>query len=147
MIPLITAILGVAGNSLQTWMEGRKEESKKKLEIKKIQAQGKIEQAKALAQIEAEYDNLAQMAMKTSWKDEFLMMVIVFPFIVSFITPYAAVFFGIDLTLQLGQAWALVATAPEWYQWSFMGIIIATFGLRWMTKTSVKKLLKGQNNG
>lgn len=146
MIQLLGALLGVAGQSFGTWLQGKQEEAKAKLEIKKIEAQGKIEQAKALAQIEAEYDNYAQVAMKTSWKDEYLVIILTIPFIISFFTPYIAVFFGVDLTAQLAAAWQLVGTAPEWYQWSFMGIIIATFGLRWMTKTSVQNLFKGKKD-
>lgn len=146
MIQLIGALLGVAGQSLSTYLEGKKEESKAKLEIKKIEAQGKVEQARALVQIEAEYDNYAQIAMKTSWKDEYLVIMLTIPFLISFLTPYISVFFGIDLTVQLAQAWQLVGTAPDWYQWSFMGIIIATFGLRWMTKEKVSGLFKGKKD-
>jgi len=142
MLNFITALLGIGGQSISTWVKGRNEQAKAKLEIKKIEAQGKIEQAKALAQMEAEYDNYAQLAMKTTWKDEYLVIILTLPFIISFLTPYIAVLFGIDLTIQLANAWKLVGSAPEWYQWSFMGIIIATFGLRWMSKLSVKSLFK-----
>lgn len=140
VIELLTAVFGVAGQSISKWLESKQIEKTTKLEIKKIEAQGKVEQAKALAQIEAEYDNYAQMSMKESWKDEFLVIILVIPFLVSFFTPYISVFFGIDLTLQLSQAWELVGKAPDWYQWSFMGIIIATFGLRWMTKHKIGKI-------
>ena len=143
MIQLIAAALGVAGQSLGSWIEGKNAERQAKLEIKKIEAQGRVEQAKALAQIEAEYDNYAQVAMKTSWKDEFLTIVITAPFLVSFATPYIELFTETDLTTTLDKAWAAVSTAPDWYQWSFLGIIIATFGLRWMAKNIA---VKGTSN-
>lgn len=143
MIQAILALLGVAGQSLDTYLEGKKVEKQAKLEIKKIEAQGKIEQAKALAQIEAEYDNYAQVAMKTSWKDEYLTLVLSAPFLISFATPYIELFVEEDLTTTLTAAWKAVGLAPDWYQWSFMGIIIATFGLRWMTKHMSEKVLKG----
>lgn len=142
MIQLLGAIFGVAGQSIATWLQGKQEQAKAKLEIKKIEAQGKVEQAKALARIEAEYDNYAQVAMKTSWKDEYLVIILTIPFLISFFTPYIALFWGVDLTTQLAAAWQLVGTAPDWYQWSFMGIIIATFGLRWMTSQNVKSFFK-----
>ena len=144
MIQLIAAALGVAGQTLGSWIEGKKAEAVTKLEIKKIEAQGRIEQAKALAQIEAEYDNFAQVAMKSSWKDEYLTIVITAPFILSFSIPFIELIFGVPLAPTLAAAWALVGTAPDWYQWVFMGIVIATFGLRWMTKQSVKQLIPGK---
>jgi len=142
MIQLIAAALGVAGQSIGSWIEGKNKEREVKLEIKKIQAEGKIEQAKALAQIEAEYDNYAQLSMRYSWKDEYLVIILTIPFLVSFFTPYIAVLLGIDLTAQLTAAWQLVGTAPDWYQWSFMGIITATFGLRWASRWQDKKVIE-----
>lgn len=146
MIPFITAALGVAGQSLQAWIEGRQRKAQTKLEIEKIKVEGQLEQAKNLAQIEAEYDNYAQIAMSHSWKDEYLVIILSIPFIISFATPYLALWLGVDLTSQLAAAWAAVGTAPEWYQWSFMGIIAATFGLRWATRFNGGKFFKGKSN-
>lgn len=147
MIPLVTAILGVAGQSLGAWIEGRNRKIETKLEIEKIRVQGQLEHAKNLAQIEAEYDNYAQLAMRHSWKDEYLVIILSLPFLISFATPYIALWLGVDLTTQLAAAWAAVGTAPDWYQWSFMGIIAATFGLRWASRINGGKFFKGGNNG
>lgn len=146
MIQLIAAALGVAGQSLGSWIEGKNAERAAKLEIKKIEAQGKVEKAKALAQVEAEYDNYAQVAMRYSWKDEYLVLVLTMPFIISFFTPYIAVLWGVDLAPALTAAWALVGQAPDWYQWSFMGVIVATFGLRWLVRSQGSKIM-GKFNG
>lgn len=149
MIQLIAAALGVAGQSLQSWIEGRNAKSQAKLEIEKIKAQGQIEHARSLAEIEANYDNYAQLQMKTSWKDEYLTLVISAPFLVSFATPYLELVFDADLTSTLAAAWTAVGQAPDWYQWSFIGIIVATFGLRWMVKDKAAKLAfkKDPTNG
>ena len=142
MIQAIMALLGIGGQTLEKWQERQLIKEQSKTEIAKIKAQGKVDHAKALATVEANYDNIAQMAMKTSWKDEYLVIILTVPFLVSFFTPYIAVLWGIDLTAQLTAAWTLVGTAPDWYQWSFMGVIIATFGLRWMVKHDTKSILK-----
>jgi len=134
MISLITSLLGIGGQSISTYMEGKNIERAAKLEIKKIKALGQVEQAKALANIEASYDNLAQTNMKTTWKDEYLVLVISFPYVVSFLIPFMSYFTGHDFAGELATSWELVGTAPDWYQWCFMGIVIATFGLRWMVK-------------
>ena len=143
MIQLIAAALGVAGQTLGSWMEGKKIEKEATMEIKKIEALGRVEAAKALAQIEAEYDNYAQLAMKTSWKDEYLVIILSMPYLVSFAVPFIALFSDVDMSPQVAEAWRIIGTAPDWYQWSFMGVIIATFGLRWMAGRSVKDLFKG----
>jgi hypothetical protein len=142
MIQAVLALLGLAGQSVGSYIEGKNEERKAKLEIKKIEAQGRIEAAKARAQIEAEYDNYAQIAMRYSWKDEYLVIILTLPFLLSFFTPYIAAIWGIDLTAQLAEAWTLVGQAPEWYQWSLLGIITATFGLRWASRWQNNKIIE-----
>ena len=148
MIQLIAAALGIAGQSLGSYMERKQLETQTKLEIMKIKAQGEVEAAKALAQIEAEYDNMAQANMKTSWKDEYLVLIMTMPTIVSFLVPFIQVFLGIDLAPALKASWELIGMAPDWYQWSVLGIIIATFGLRWAAKGfQMPPLKRGQDNG
>lgn len=131
MLSFVTALLGVAGQTVKSWVEGRQVERQAKLEIKKIEAQGRVEVAKSLAQTEAQYDNIAQTNMRFTWKDEYILVVYTIPFIVSFVTPYVQLFVYEDLLTPLEVAWTLVAQAPEWYQWAMLGMITATYGLRW----------------
>lgn len=144
MLQLITALLGLGGQSIATWQERKKIESEKKLEIAKIEAMGKVEAAKALAQAEASYDNLAQQQMSNTWKDEYLVLILTAPFLLSFSAPFIHLFFKIDLTQQIAEAWRIVGTAPDWYQYSFWGIIVATFGLRWAVTTFKGKLINAR---
>ena len=146
MIQALLALFGVAGQSVQTYLEGKAIERQTTLEIKKIEAQGRVEQAKALAQMEAEYDNMAQIAMKSSWKDEYLVVILSIPFLLSFATPYIQMLItDYDLMAKLREAWQAVGLAPDWYQWSFLGVVIATFGLRWLTKQGMKDIIKGSS--
>jgi len=128
-----------------------KEEKKQKVNnhglVDRLRLRAEIERAKSLAKAEAEYDNYAQIAMKTSWKDEYLVLVISGPFIISFATPFIALLFDVDLTPQLAMAWQLVAAAPTWYQYIFTGIVIATFGLRWMAKGNLDKMIPKKKKG
>jgi len=43
---------------------------------------------------------------------------------------YASVWGDPAMTIQVKEAFAAMSTLPEWYQWSFMGCVAATFGLR-----------------
>lgn len=65
--------------------------------------------------------------MSASLKDEFLTIVLTIPLMVIF---YASVWGDPAMTIQVKEAFAAMSTLPEWYQWSFMGCVAATFGLR-----------------
>lgn len=143
MIQAVLALLGVAGQSIQGWQERKTLEATKKLEIEKIKAEASVEAARSLAQAEAEYDNLAQRQMQFSWKDEYLTLVFTAPFILSFAAPFVQLLAGVDLAPAIEAAWKQVALAPPWYQATVIGIIAATFGLRWLFKNmALKKVEK-----
>lgn len=147
MIQAILALLGVAGQSIQGWQQRKTLEAEKKLEIEKIKAEASVEVARSLAQTEAEYDNLAQRQMQFSWKDEYLTIVFTAPFIVSFAAPFIQVSSGVDLAPAIAEAWRQVALAPPWYQATVIGIISATFGLRWLFKNMALKKVEKINAG
>jgi len=142
VIQAVLALLGIGGQSLASWQERKRIEAEKKLEIARIKAEGEVEAAKSKAMVEAEYDNLAQNAMKTSWKDEYLTLVFTAPFLVSFSAPFIELFAGVDISPALQEAWYQVGLAPYWYQVTVIGIIAATFGLRWFFKDKAAKMLQ-----
>ena len=105
---------------------------------KKAERKDRIEEAKTVAQEtrltkqvdhEGEYDTEAQRQMQYSWKDEYLMVILTLPFICSFIPKVQ------DYVVT---GWEYVAKAPQWYQLAFLGVTIATFGLRWAAKKMMK---------
>lgn len=145
MIQAILALLGVAGQSIKGWQDRKTLEAEKKLEIEKIKAEASVEAARSLAQTEAEYDNLAQRQMQFSWKDEYLTLVFTAPFILSFAAPFVELFAGVNIAPAIKEAWAQVALAPPWYQATVIGIIAATFGLRWLFKNMAMKKVEKIN--
>ena len=148
MINLLLSLIGIGGRSLQTWQEERKLKAEKRLEIERLRVQGEIDQAKALAQTVAEYDNIAQRNMKFTFKDEYLMMIFTFPYIISFVTPYIQAFAfneegaKVDLINLLDQSWSLITKVPDWWQWCTIGMVVATYGLRWMWSTRPGRLFR-----
>ena len=77
-------------------------------------------------QIEADWDTNAQNDAKTSWKDEYLMMIFSFPLILAFIpNTQEAVLKGFE-TLE---------KTPEWYMMLVLGIVASVFGLRWLVSS------------
>ena len=72
--------------------------------------------------IEADWDLRAQEQAKFSWKDEFLLVVVMLPFIGSFI-PVVQDY--------VAKGWTEIAKAPHWYYVLLFGVFAAVFGLRW----------------
>ena len=123
-------ILATIGTVVGGWFERRGR-------IAEAKANAEIEREKRLAQVTADYDIEALRASQSSWKDEF--WTVIFGVIVA--APVVAVFLGYDISDKLRELWAIYAGFPEWFVWTFQGIIAATFGLRGfrMVFTSLKK--------
>ena len=98
------------------WLDNRNKKSEAKL-------------TKDLAIISGERKADAASAddMSKSLKDEFLTIVLTIPLAVIF---YAAVWGDPAMITQVEMAFAAMSLLPEWYQWCFMGCVVATFGLR-----------------
>jgi len=72
--------------------------------------------------------------MKNSWKDELLMLIFIAPFVGCFIPsaqPYVERGFKF-----------LDQNTPTWYVVILLGIVAATFGLRWLIAPIVGKMMK-----
>lgn len=143
---LIAGLVGIVKTGLGGWLKSRQVKQNTELQIKKIKAIAEVERAKSLAQVEAEYDTAAQHNMRYTWKDEYLVLTVSAPVLLTFFTPYLSLLLDRDLTPQLAEAWSLLAGVPEWYQVIYIGIIIATFGLRWLFKEKQLKTVTGVLN-
>lgn len=94
------------------------------INMKKLDTASKL--AEQGIQIEADWDTNAQNDAKTSWKDEYLMMIFSFPLILAFIpSTQEAVLKGFE-TLE---------KTPEWYMMLVLGIVASVFGLRWLVSS------------
>jgi hypothetical protein len=98
------------------WLSNRKEKSA-----------AKHTRELAILTGEREADVASANDMSTSLKDEFLTLVLTTPLAVVF---YAAVWGDPAMIDQVKMAFDVMSNLPEWYQWSFMGCVAATFGLR-----------------
>lgn len=101
-------------------------------DIRKATAMTKLEMAKNGQKIEADWDTTAQQQQKHTWKDEYMLFVLTLPIIGSFIP-----------TIQdyIVKGWSYLELVPEWYKLSFLGLIAATFGLRWLIAPIVNNIL------
>lgn len=100
-------------------------------EAKVEKAKASIELAKQGQQIEGDYDKRAQDNMRTSWKDEYLTILVFAPAIMAFIPK----------TQELAEkGFKILEDLPLWYRISILGIIAAVFGLRWLIAPLVKTI-------
>jgi len=92
-------------------------------EIRVKKADAVLELSKLGITTEADWDREAQQQMKTSWKDEYLLILFSIPLIGAFMPwmqPYIL------------EGFRTLAQMPDWYMWLIVGMVCATFGLRWM---------------
>ena len=132
-IPIIDGILGVVntvGGIFTNWQERKKIESAGKVEIAKATVEGEVKRKQTVVEGDINYDQSAVEGMRYSWKDEWFALLLSAPFIMCFIPP---------LQDYVKQGFEILAGTPEWYQWCFIGAIVASFGLRgWNMKRNGK---------
>jgi hypothetical protein len=122
-LPIIGDIIGGLLGIGKGLIESKRAKQEKQLEVdlRKIEKQGELDIANQRAA--TSYDLAALEASKTSWKDEYLTILLSLPVIGSFVP-------GVQDYVVRG--WGYLDKAPLWFQASFVGVIAATFGLRWM---------------
>jgi len=98
-----------------------KQKKQQEIDLRKIEKQGELDIANQ--QATTDYDIQALKQAERSWKDEYLTILLSLPVIGSFIP-------GVQDSVVLG--WDYLAKAPVWFQAAFIGVIAATFGLRWL---------------
>lgn len=138
MLEWIGNLLGIGNEAMKGWQDRKTQRVKTETVVAILNAKAQIEAAKAKVDaakrgedIEADYDKTAMGAMEHSWKDEYLCILISIPFIMCFIP-------GLQKYTEIG--WDYLSKAPAWYQWSFVGIVSASFGTRWVVKYFNAKL-------
>lgn len=109
--------------AFSSWQDGRNQINQKKLDVKLAKLQAEETRWMAQAHTEAEWDLEALRQSQYSWKDEWLLLILTLPFIGSFIP---------NVQDHIQRGWLYVKTAPEWYQIAFLGVVAASFGLRWL---------------
>jgi hypothetical protein len=124
-IPIVSGVLGLlktAGSLFGNWQKKKLIQAEGAIEIEKAKVEGEVALQGKIAAGTIEYDVAAQRGMQTSWKDEWLTIVLSGVFIACFIP-------GLQTYLKDGFIF-LKANTPWWYEWSFTGMIAASFGLR-----------------
>lgn len=121
-LPIIGDIIDGISENVKGWNEGRIriKEAKINAEVAKYNAEAQY--ASQLLKQEGDWDVQALKASETSWKDEWLTMLLSAPFIGAFIPVVQ------DYVIK---GFEYLDRTPDWYQVAFLGVIAASFGIRW----------------
>jgi hypothetical protein len=95
-----------------------------------LTAQSGVELAKKGQQIQADYDKRAQQSMRTSWKDEYLLVLGLMPVIMCFIPGFQEI---------AKQGFQIINELPYWYRILIWGMYASVFGLRWLIEPMVRR--------
>lgn len=121
----VQAVFTAGGSLIKGWADRKKLEAETKSQVAVLQAQAEVKRAETQQQQEGDWDTEAVKQTKHSWKDEYFAIILSLPFLGSFIPvvqDYVVV------------GWTYLDKAPEWYQWCFVGGVVASFGIRWSLK-------------
>ena len=93
------------------WMKGKQQKHEAKMAHLGRVIQGEID-----------YNSLAQQGMAASWKDEFLVI---------WFTIVMSLNFYPSAQPYMEKGWKFMqASTPDWFAYCFVGIVVATFGLK-----------------
>ena len=112
-IPILSELFGLG----REWIKG-----KQKIKAAKAEAEAKV--IVKSAENAADWEKLHAKASADSWKDEYWTIVLSLPFLACFNKEW------VD---EIQAGFKVLETLPEWYQWSLLLCISASFGVR-MTK-------------
>ena len=119
---VISTILGLGGNLLEKRQKLKEIEIEGRTRIAVAQAEAEIARLNKLQDAEIDWDREATRQMASSWKDEYLTLLLSAPMILAF--------FGDWGRKAVSDGFAAISTAPEWYKVAFLVTIAASFGMR-----------------
>ena len=120
---MITELFSLGKSLVTGWFAGKQEKQKVKQRISEAKALARISRIEANTKADNDLDSLTVAEQKNTWKDEFVVLVFLLPFIGSFIPV-------VQESVLAG--WEYVSKAPDWYNYVIYGIVISVLGLRRM---------------
>ena len=127
---MIQALIGPIASLAGTWLEGKVEKTKAETgaKVAKAKAEAVIMEKKATGEID--WDLEMARGSQSSWKDEWLVILLSSPLILSFVPGMEGV---------VANGFEQLDKMPDWYQYSLGVIVAASFGVRSATKFFGKK--------
>ncbi len=125
---ILGSVLGSLGGKVVEAIDSRgqrkHEQSVQKIELEKLRHTKQIEMIQQGQQMDNAWE--LQQIKNSGWKDEFVLLLLSIPLVMSFIPqmqPYVV------------DGFAALSTTPDWYQWLILSVFAAIYGIRiWRRK-------------
>ena len=102
---------------------------KDKAKIKQAKVEGQVKLLQSASDDIASWEQLHAKGSMSSWKDEWVLLMLSVPFVLGFVK--AGEFDGPGI---VAEGFAAFAAAPDWYTYTFVTICLASFGIRMTDK-------------
>ena len=118
-----SAVISGVTSLATDYLKERKVKAEAKMRIEEAKTQAEISRYEKMAQTEADYDLEALRQTQFSWKDEYALLIVTFPFIGAFL-PWTQQYVADGWTFLRDQT-------PDFYWYIFSGAIAGSLGIRW----------------
>ena len=123
---MIQALIGPLASLAGTWLQGKVETKAAETKMKVSEAEAKSQILMSQAQSEANWEKIMAEGSKSSWKDEYITILMSLPIIVCFTGET-----GRDIVFD---GFAALEQAPDWFILSWGCVVAASFGIRGATQ-------------
>ena len=118
---MIQALIGPVANLAGSWLQGKADKNAAAAELKLTEAKAKAQILLSKETSVADWERIMAEGAKSSWKDEWFVIVLSIPLILAFIP-------GAEGWVDRG--FEQLNKAPDWYFYSLGIAISASFGVR-----------------
>tara|TARA_R110002020_G_C15930207_1_gene743719 strand:- start:98 stop:481 length:384 start_codon:yes stop_codon:yes gene_type:complete len=123
---MLGALISPIANLAGTWLEGKVATTKANAEVKVAKAKAEASIKEKLATGEITWEQTMAEASQTSFKDEYLCLILTVPIIL--------VWFGEDARELVREGFIALELMPDWYKYTLGVIVSASFGVRGIQK-------------
>ena len=127
---MLQALIGPVANLAGSWLQGKADKNAANAELKLTEAKAKAQILLSEKTSVADWERIMAEGAKSSWKDEFFVIVLSIPLVLAFIP-------GTEGWVDKG--FEQLSKAPDWYFYSLGIAISASFGVRGATAMFKRK--------
>ena len=127
---MLQALIGPVANLAGSWLQGKADKNAASAELKLTEAKAKAQILLSEKTSVADWERIMAEGAKSSWKDEWFVIVLSIPLVLAFIP-------GTEGWVDKG--FEQLSKAPDWYFYSLGIAISASFGVRGATAMFKRK--------
>ena len=127
---MLQALIGPVANLAGSWLQGKADKNAAAAELKLTEAKAKAQILLSEKTSVADWERIMAEGSKSSWKDEWFVIVLSIPLVLAFIP-------GTEGWVDKG--FEQLSKAPDWYFYSLGIAISASFGVRGATAMFKRK--------